>query len=735
MPIDRIVVQRVLKLLLGASAVSGFVWTFLTPRFRDIEGFLRGEICLPIAASAALAILAYSMGRPHAKAAFWFALALVGQAVALQMIEAGQLIRYQHYRSLGRLVTETNPILIGYLAIQTVLVAAGLWTSYPRVRAWIAGNFKSWKLAALGTVFVLSSVALSRDVWAYLAELPLAVLVQAVNLANIVVAVMALPVGTLTSLKRRFEKLLDPDRHHITDGPAAIDRFSLLAAIWVLGLSAVLSFVVYERHPHVQDEVIYLYQARYFANGELTAPAAAVHQAFSIYMIPYEDDRWYSPFPPGWPAVLALGIRMGVPWLVNPVLAALSVLLLYLLLLELYSRFIARVAVLLVCASPWFVFMGMNYMSHTLTLACALAAAVSLVRARTTNKAIWGWLAGFAVGALSLVRLLDGLAVAVLLGLWALGVGGRRLKAASFAGLIIGALAVSALVLPYNRILTGSPMTPPLVTYYEKYHGPGTNSFGFGPGRGLGWALDAYPGHSPVEAVINAGLNAFSVNVELFGWSAGSLFIIAIMLVSGTMRRSDWLMLSAIIAVVGLYSLYWFNGGPDFGARYWYLAVIPCVALAARGIEYIAGTAKSGFGDSALFRTGVIAGALAMSLSALVNYFPWRSIDKYHHYLRMRPDIPRLAREQRFGKSLVLIRGTSHPDYQSAWIYNPLDLSDDVPVYAWDRDPLTRSDVLKAYPDRPVWIVDGPTRTGRGFEISAGPMSAQELANSHIAER
>ena len=36
---------------------------------------------------------------------FWFALALVGQAVTLQMIGAGQLIRYQHYKPISHLIT------------------------------------------------------------------------------------------------------------------------------------------------------------------------------------------------------------------------------------------------------------------------------------------------------------------------------------------------------------------------------------------------------------------------------------------------------------------------------------------------------------------------------------------------------------------------------------------------------------------------------------------------------
>ena len=61
--------------------------------------------------------------------------------------------------------------------------------------------------------FLLSSVALSRDARAYSVESPLAALVQMVNLANIVVAVLALPRETLSSLNHKFEKLLDPSKN------------------------------------------------------------------------------------------------------------------------------------------------------------------------------------------------------------------------------------------------------------------------------------------------------------------------------------------------------------------------------------------------------------------------------------------------------------------------------------------------------------------------------------------
>ena len=112
----------------------------------------------------------------------------------------------------------------------------------------------------------------------------------------------------------------------------------------------------------------------------------------------------------------------------------------------------------------------------------------------------------------------------------------------------------------------------------------------------------------------------------------------------------------------------------------------------------------------------VIVAVVALSLLSLINFFPWRAIDKYHHYRGMRPDIRELAKKYDFGKSLVLIRG-DYSDYQSAWSYNPIDFKANVPIYAWDRSKDIRTRLLNAYPDRPVWIVHGLSMTNGGYQV------------------
>jgi hypothetical protein len=243
----------------------------------------------------------------------------------------------------------------------------------------------------------------------------------------------------------------------------------------------------------------------------------------------------------------------------------------------------------------------------------------------------------------------------------------------------------------------------------------------------MGWALDPFPGHSPRDALINASLNTFSINIELFGWSIGSLIFAAIAIFSTKLRRSDYLMLAVIAVIFGLHFFYYFSGGPDFGARYWFLMLVPLLALTARGIEILGYKLDGSRADSPVGGVRVMVAVLVLCLLALVSFIPWRAVDKYHHFRGMRPDIRHLAEKHDFGASVVLIRGDDHPDYASAAVYNPLDLYSDGPVFAWDRNPHVRAQLLNAYQDRSVWILEGPTVTGAGYRIVQGPLPAYEL--------
>ncbi len=179
----------------------------------------------------------------------------------------------------------------------------------------------------------------------------------------------------------------------------------------------------------------------------------------------------------------------------------------------------------------------MNFMTHTFSLTCALAAAVLVLQARRTGAARWAALAGGAgprqpdsPARRAGYRRADR----------AVGAGAGRQTAdlPAIAALGVGTLLTGALVLPYNRALTGDALSFPLNAYVDTHFGMGRNGFGFGPEKGFGWALDPNPGHSPVDALINANLNGHSLNTELFGWGTGSLLLAAIALIAGRPARA-----------------------------------------------------------------------------------------------------------------------------------------------------------------------------------------------------
>ena len=241
--------------------------------------------------------------------------------------------------------------------------------------------------------------------------------------------------------------------------------------------------------------------------------------------------------------------------------------------------------------------------------------------------------------------------------------------------------------------------------------------------------MDAFPGHSPIESVINTALNIFSLNIELFGWSIGSLLLLTLLSVSGTISRKDIWALLVIASVIGVHCFFWYHGGPDFGARYWFLSIIPFIALTVRGAEWVS-RSTSGVGIRTSSSDGrVMVAVAAMCLVTLISYLPWRVSDKYYRYLRMQPGIEQLAKDHGFGRSLVIVRGKEHPDYQSTWVYNPVDFEGDVPVYAFDRNSEVYEELLRKYVDRPIWIVHGPTLTGGQYSIVRGPVDANELLN------
>ena len=666
--------------------------------------------------------------RPSARAAIgWALLSLIGFGAALSLIVAGQSVGYQHYLSFRQL--PTKPLSVGILALQAVLALLALRGKMTALLQRTSTLLPGWRLPAFVLATVGSSAIVGHDLPKYVGEVALSSLIQLISVATTWLAVASIPTDSLHRLRAVFDRLLREAVPFGDDIAPRVDKFAFVTAIAVMVVCALLAAFAYQRHPHLQDEVAYLFQARTFATGRVALPNPPVPSAFALYLIATGATGWYSPVPPGLAAMFVPGVWLGVPWLVNPVLTGVNVLLLYLVLQPLYGRRVARLSTLLFAFSPWNLFLGMSYMPHAATMFLALAATLGVITTRRTGLARWTWVGGLGLGGLATVRQLDAMVMAAALGLWSIGVGGRRLKISGTAGLILGSMLGAAPLLAFNRYFTGKVSTFPIMAYNDGLYGKGANDYGFGANRGMGWPLDPNPGHGPVDGIINASLNTAATQVELFGWCVGSLLIVYAFVLRGRLHRSDKLMLAVVALTWLAYFFNYFAGGPDFGARYWFLMIVPLVALTARGTLTFGAAADNNVDDTTSSSLTQTRWLLALALSLLAGTFvfmPWRIVDKYWHYRGMRPDIVQRAAQANFGDGLVMITGREYPDYASTATFNSLDLNDRVPVYVARINPSTDSAAIAAFPDRAVWLVDGPTISGSEYVVRAGPLSKSD---------
>lgn len=720
-----ILAQRVLKFHLGFIGLLLIGWAANGTTFRDFENYVTAVACLPIAIGVALIALSFTLGSRWQTSALWFSNALVYQSISLQLINAGWQLRYQHFKPINEIVgDEYFLILLIILLLQVVLLGIAAHHRFFVVLTWLREKFRAYQLFFLVVVVVMSTTTLSRDVSAYLAEWAFALLIQSFAFANIIMILSAIPQETLTGLDRIVAKLIGDRRLDDRIKTGGADWLTIALALFVLITTSLLCIYSYDRHPHVTDEVAYLFHARIFAEGSIAIAPPPVNGAFDLYLLTVKDGYWFPVPPPGWPAILAIGVLLGIEWLVNPMLAGVNIVLAYILIREFYPRAVARISIALLATSPWYLFLGMSYMTHMVSLSLALSASIGLAWSRRTSRSYWALLSGVSLGALSLVRPLEAVAVAGVLGCWLIGLGGKRSSASTILVFCIGTLMAGGIGLYYNFHFTGDPFSFPISEYTDAQFGKNSNAYGFGADRGIGWELDPYPGHGPIDAIVNTNLNVSATNTELFGWSIGSLLFAAIGIVFGNFRPREYFLLLTIAVIYVLHFFYYFSGGPDFGARYWFLMILPLIVLSTRGIlllSQLVDQSRPGRG------VGVLAIVACLVIISMVTFVPWRAIDKYPKFRGMRPDIRYLAEQHGFGRSLVLIQGNSDPDYSSAAVYNPLDFGSNEPIYAWDRDVETRRELIAAFGDRKIWLVKGPSLTKKGFEVAAGPLEPSEV--------
>jgi len=679
-------------------AGSAFVVTALVlPDWQYPElGYRQASIPLAAGGLGLLLLGAAWTGRWRRSAAL-FLLLLLGEAASLQLVDAPRYAVYQHYVPWSEM--DSRALWLAVVLVQAV-VSVTLLVSARRSRC--AGPSG---VVCLTSLFVFGAIAFSAAVPTvglsrYLGETLLSLGVMAAALANVVLIAVYAPSESLLDVDRWLSERIPLAPHHSGSGRLQHLFVYGLPLIVTLATASIAWFVL-GGTPHVGDGVSYLFQARYLAQGHIFLPSPPDAAAFEMSHVVNDGARWFSKYFPGWPGVLALGVVIGAPWMINPLLAGLTLLLLHRCLLRLYEPWLANLVILLVAVSPWFLFMSSGFMGHPVSLVWTLLALLATERERRARTGEWAAVVGVSVGLLFLTRPLEGVLLAPVIGLWAWRGGEPGWGARSFVSCGIAGSITGALMLPFNRALTGRATMTPFRLWSEINYGPGADVMGFGPNVGIpDWdSIDPIPGHGFIDVLLNMNKNMTSTNVELFGWGGGSLVLACTAVLLWRWRGPDLLFLGIGAAVIIGHVFYWFPGGPDYGARYWYQILIPLVLMTVRGAQLLA--RLLGEDGSGRIVRRVATGLVAASACALLTFLPWRAWGKYYRYRDIGAD-GREAVASLDRPSIVFVESERLSDYESVFNLNPVDLQGGETVVAWDRGLRSRAAVIEAFPDRPI---------------------------------
>ena len=193
-----------------------------------------------------------------------------------------------------------------------------------------------------------------------------------------------------------------------------------LAALVAFAASTYVTVAIFDKMPHIYDAQSYYFQAKLFAEGVFYVPTPPDRLAFDVPFTVWEAGKWFTMYTPGASLVLAIGMKLGAPWLVGPILAMGGVLLTYAAASRQFGGRTALLAAALMASSPFLHLQAGSFMSHVPGMfwgALVLYAAVRYVERRAIG---WAMLGATALGCLFLTRELSAIVYGLTLGSYVL---------------------------------------------------------------------------------------------------------------------------------------------------------------------------------------------------------------------------------------------------------------------------------------------------------------------------
>jgi hypothetical protein len=452
------------------------------------------------------------------------------------------------------------------------------------------------------------------------------------------------------------------------------------------------------------DAVSYFTQARIFAQGHLAVASPEPREFFDTpYM--FNQGRTYSKYPPGWPALLAAGVWLRLPWILNPLITVLTLAAVFHLGRHLYDDETAAMATGLMAVSVHVVYHATAYFSEPLGMLLATLGVLAVLKALRSGSLMAGFLAGCCWGALFLVRPYTALALAIPVTVCGLPLLLARPRVGCVVAGLIPFAGLVALHLGYNHLSTGSAFAFPFSLYNAHDR--------------LGFGLRALDTHFPLTPY---GLKeAFGLLVSTAVMANAFFiplgFVFAGLALALKPRPEDRLPLLCFVSIV-LFHFFYFAQQE----RYWLPAFFALALLAAKGIRQAGAAIAARLPGYPAQRTARVLFALvaASSLAITANRL-WREEIPMRH--RLTDPFDRVA-EAGLTNAVVFLASSPVPNVGH---YIQLAPDGDAPVL-FARDLGSRNlELMRRHPDRAAYRYEYDPVTARGWLHPIAPTSGGSL--------
>ncbi len=485
--------------------------------------------------------------------------------------------------------------------------------------------------------------------------------------------------------------------------PRTCSALALALMLLTMAGTAWISYSIFEHMPHVEDEFANLWQAHVMAENQISLPSPPVPKAFMVpFVVDFQGQR-FAKYPPGWPTTLSLGVRIGATFLVNPLLAGLSVWLIYRLGSKIARPEIGLLASLLAAASPMLLMLSGTLMPHPLSLFLTLAFMLAWMdlfprqadaagESPVVPAGLLMAVAGLCLGLLALTRPLTAIGVALpfLIHGLVLLVRGPHRKRWQVVVIALLAMAVAGLMLLWQAALTGDAWLN-LYTLWWPY-----DKVGFGPGFG-----HAERGHSLRSAIRTVGSNFRAGVHDFFGWPYASWLFLPFGMLALRRNRDGWMALAVFPSLVAVHLTYWV-GSWLFGPRYYFEALPGLAITSALGIAWLGGwIGKAGRWLSVRRRAVVVLVGLLFMVNTCM-YLPPR-LDGMKGLYGVYGGAQQPVLDADLGRALIIVHTTgTWYDYGNLVTLGPPYLDGDL-LLAISQGSKTNEQLAEAFHELPVY--------------------------------